>query len=67
MEKATFHYGKIHDIPDGPGEGPGRYGVCCNRETDCNCAGGLFHVGTKQHHDVYHEFVGETNHVKGQV
>ena len=23
--------------PDGPGEGPGRYGICCNRTLKCDC------------------------------
>lgn len=25
--------------PDGPGEGPGKYGVCCNRTMGCDCDG----------------------------
>jgi len=25
--------------PDGPGEGPGTYGVCCNRTLSCDCDG----------------------------
>jgi len=67
MEVATFQYGEFHTIPDGPGEGPGRYGVCCNREANCNCEGtGLFHVGTKGHHDVYHDILGEVNHMEGR-
>ena len=66
MEVATFQYGEFHTIPDGPGEGPGRYGVCCNRETNCNCEGtGIFHVGTKGHHDDYHDILGEVNHMEG--
>lgn len=69
MEKATFKYGDYHTVPDGPGEGPGMYGVCCNRATNCNCEGeaaasGIFHVGTRQHHDAYHTILGETNHVR---
>jgi hypothetical protein len=25
--------------PDGPGEGPGKYGVCCDRAKGCDCDG----------------------------
>mmetsp|Transcript_7205 Transcript_7205/g.12505 ORF Transcript_7205/g.12505 Transcript_7205/m.12505 type:complete len:82 (-) Transcript_7205:59-304(-) len=25
--------------PDAPGEGPGRYGVCCDRSKGCDCDG----------------------------
>lgn len=25
--------------PDGPGEGPGTYGVCCDRKRGCDCDG----------------------------
>jgi len=71
MEVATFAYGRPKPEPDGPGEGPGRYGVCCDRARDCDCSGdgdgedgdagsgGLFRVGTKQHHDRYHSALGE--------
>lgn len=64
MEKATFHFGEYHTVPDGPGEGPGHYGICCNRETGCSCEQGIFHVGTKRHHDVYHDILGEVNHMQ---
>jgi arylsulfatase A len=95
FEVATFEYGSKVPEPDGPDEGPGRYGVCCDRERECNCrddaaqearddgtgpadaptpsdgrataatsgatriGGGLFSVGTKGHHDAYHEALGE--------
>ena len=65
-ELATFVYGTIVPEPDGPGEGPDRYGVCCDRSLDCDCSGppdgfggGLFSMGTKRHHDRYHEELGE--------
>ena len=61
FEVATFTYGKLTPEPDGPDEGPGRYGICCDRSRDCDCSGdhGLFNVGTKQHHDRYHDALGE--------
>ena len=61
MEVATFTYGRLTPEPDGPDEGPGRYGLCCDRLRDCDCSGdhGLFNVGTKQHHDRYHDALGE--------
>lgn len=69
MEVATFEFGKILDIPDGPDEGPGEYGLCCNRSLGCNCTGhrpngdgrniGVFNIGSKQHHDRYHHVLGE--------
>jgi hypothetical protein len=37
FEVATFEYGSKVPEPDGPDEGPGRYGVCCDRERECNC------------------------------
>ena len=65
MEKATFEYGDCNTIPDGPGERPEHYGLCCNRATSCNCeAGGLSQVGTQQHHDRYHDILGEVNHME---
>ena len=69
MEVATFVQGRLTPAPDGPGEGPGKYGICCDRSKDCDCSdtsslhsemlGGLFSLGTKQHHDRYHEELGE--------
>jgi arylsulfatase A len=64
MEKATFQFGDIVPYPDGPGEGPDRYGLCCDRSQDCYCVGkdenvGIFNLGTKTHHDKYHEVLGE--------
>merc|ERR1712110_765129 len=50
MEKATFVHQKNTPLPDGPGEGPGLYGVCCDRSKDCDCNGkpaGLFGIGSK--------------------
>ena len=31
-ELKTFTFGTLVPAPDGPGEGPGRYGVCYDRE-----------------------------------
>ena len=75
MELSTFAFGKNIPYPDGPGEGPGLYGVCCDRSKLCNCttatggdnddAGlkdkliGILNIGTKQHHDRYHSVLGE--------
>jgi len=66
MEKATFVHQKNTPLPDGPGEGPGRYGVCCDRSKNCDCNGkpsehasGLFGIGSKMHHDRFHEVTGE--------
>ena len=69
MELATFVQGRLTPAPDGPGEGPGKYGICCDRARECNCSdtrsngneviGGLFSLGTKQHHYRYHEELGE--------
>eukprot|EP00051_Salpingoeca_urceolata_P019388 m.283015 g.283015 ORF g.283015 m.283015 type:complete len:565 (+) comp19410_c1_seq1:371-2065(+) len=36
---ATFHPTKEAPAPDGPGEGPGKYGVCCDRSKNCDCDG----------------------------
>ena len=68
MEKATFSFGTLVPYPDGPGEGPGLYGLCCDRARNCNCRNGtklgtesfgIMNVGTKGHHDRYHEALGE--------
>jgi arylsulfatase A len=66
MEVSTFTFGKMVPYPDGPGEGPGLYGVCCDRSKNCNCddlsdrdMGGILNIGTKRHHDKYHEIRGE--------
>lgn len=72
FEVATFTYGTNTPEPDGPNEGPGRYGVCCDRSRKCNCNSddadgdarggggfGLFNIGTKLHHDTYHDVLGE--------
>jgi len=38
MEAMTFHYGnRAQHEPEEPGEGPGKYGVCCNRDNHCFC------------------------------
>jgi len=36
-ELKTFTFGTLVPAPDGPGEGPGKYGVCCDRKRECNC------------------------------
>jgi hypothetical protein len=64
MEKATFEFGNMVPYPDGPDEGPDRYGICCDRSKDCYCINedenvGIFNLGTKAHHDKYHEVLGE--------
>jgi hypothetical protein len=70
MEKATFVFGNVIPYPDGPGEGPGQYGICCDRSKDCYCptnqqndevpgSSSIFGIGTKRHHDRYHEYLGE--------
>lgn len=64
MEVATFEYGQIVPIPDGPGEGPNQYGLCCDRAKGCNCTTvadrvGIFNLGTRRHHDKYHAALGE--------
>ena len=46
-EVATFTHGVLAAPPDLPGEGPGRYGVCCDRDpfapfrrnATCDCSG----------------------------
>jgi len=60
-ERATFIYGNLVPEPDEPGEGPGSYGVCCDRSRGCDCdgppsgaAGGILSIGTGSHHDAYH-------------
>ena len=85
MEKATFRFGNITQEPDGPGEGPGRYALCCDRSRDCYCKdddnnaakdgddnghsllGGIFHLGTKKHHDDYHKAMGEVEPLPPQT
>jgi arylsulfatase A len=66
MEKATFVHQRNTPLPDGPGEGPGKYGVCCDRSKNCDCDGdpskrsaGLLGIGSKLHHDLFHEVTGE--------
>lgn len=65
MEVATFTYGNIVPIPDGPGEAPDQYGLCCDRSKGCNCTSstddsvGIFKLGTRRHHDRYHTALGE--------
>lgn len=46
VELAEFHRTLLSPAPDLPGEGPGRYGVCCNRNpyaapvnASCDCNG----------------------------
>ena len=36
-EMATHTDWVAPPAPDAPGEGPGRYGVCCNRSAACYC------------------------------
>ena len=36
-EMATHTDWVAPPAPDAPGEGPGRYGVCCNRTAACYC------------------------------
>ena len=41
-ELKTFVYGgKLIPPPDLPGEGPDKYGVCCDRKLGCDCNGKL--------------------------
>jgi arylsulfatase A len=75
MERATFEYGHIPPLPDGPGEGPDNYGLCCNRATNCSCESAwdeafqsrMFQIGSIDHHSKYHEILGEENHMKRQT
>ena len=42
-EVATLHpRGPSPPAPDGPGERPGEYGVCCDRSKGCDCDGPPF-------------------------
>lgn len=66
MEKATFVHQINVPLPDGEGEGPGKYGVCCDRAKNCDCdgkpsqlPGGFFGIGSKSHHDLFQEVTGE--------
>lgn len=38
-EVASMVYGKLVAPPDGPGEGPNKYAVCCDRAKGCDCNG----------------------------
>lgn len=63
MEKATFVHQQNVPLPIGAGEGRGQLGVCCDRSKSCDCdgspfPGGILNIGTKQHHDLYHEVSG---------
>ena len=79
MELATFQYGNAKPLPPGPGEGPDRYGLCCDRSVNCSCTtrrpslweeedfpSSIFRIGSQHHHDEYHKILGETNHMRGQ-
>jgi C-terminal region of aryl-sulfatase len=61
-ERATFRFGKISQEPDGEGEGPGRYALCCDRSQQCYCPkndnSGILNLGTREHHDKYHQAIG---------
>eukprot|EP00536_Pseudo-nitzschia_multiseries_P001825 jgi/Psemu1/322277/estExt_fgenesh1_pg.C_230042 len=61
MEKSTFEFGNITQEPDGDGEGPGQYALCCDRSEDCYCKDrvGILNLGTKKHHDRYHKVLGK--------
>mmetsp|Transcript_5161 Transcript_5161/g.15743 ORF Transcript_5161/g.15743 Transcript_5161/m.15743 type:complete len:179 (+) Transcript_5161:1351-1887(+) len=37
VEMATLDHYSSPPAPDGPGEGPGMYGICCDRLRECNC------------------------------
>ena len=75
MEQATFLYGNIPPLPDGPGEGPHHYGLCCSRASNCSCSslwdeefqGSIFRIGSMEHHSKYHEILGEENHMEGHT
>ncbi|OEU21348.1 alkaline phosphatase-like protein [Fragilariopsis cylindrus CCMP1102] len=60
MEKSTFQFGNITQEPDGPGEEPGKYALCCDRSRECYCndRAGIFNLGTKEHHGQYHKALG---------
>jgi len=38
-EISSMVFGKLTTPPDGPGEGPNKYGVCCDRAQGCDCNG----------------------------
>ncbi|KAG7350369.1 alkaline-phosphatase-like, core domain containing protein [Nitzschia inconspicua] len=61
-ERATFRFGKISQEPDEEGEGPGQYALCCDRSQQCYCPknhnSGILNLGTRAHHDQYHEAMG---------
>jgi len=38
-EVASMVFGKLIAPPDQPGEGPNKYGVCCDRSKGCDCDG----------------------------
>ncbi|KAG7350334.1 alkaline-phosphatase-like, core domain containing protein [Nitzschia inconspicua] len=74
MERATFVFGSLVTYPDEPGEGPAKYGVCCDRSKGCYCpkqdgrmnkpkdaplTGSFMDISTKAHHDAYHDHLGE--------
>jgi arylsulfatase A len=66
MEKATFVHQANVPLPDGHGEGPGMYGVCCDRSKNCDCDGrpsqhvaGFFGIGSKLQHASLQETTGE--------
>ncbi|KAL3934985.1 MAG: hypothetical protein SGARI_003154 [Bacillariaceae sp.] len=75
MEKATFVFGKVIHYPDEPDEGPGKYGVCCDRSRECFCPknesslsqdvleSSFFNLGSVSeadaHHQRYHKYLGE--------
>jgi hypothetical protein len=75
MELATFQYGTAEPLPPGPGEEKDGYEICCDRATNCYCTtspweeddvrSSIFNIGSKDHHDKYHDILGETNHMRG--
>ena len=38
-ENAEFTFGHLVAPPDGPNEGPDKYGQCCDRSKGCDCDG----------------------------
>eukprot|EP01060_Flectonema_neradi_P024603 TRINITY_DN33525_c0_g1_i1.p1 TRINITY_DN33525_c0_g1~~TRINITY_DN33525_c0_g1_i1.p1 ORF type:complete len:558 (+),score=114.15 TRINITY_DN33525_c0_g1_i1:38-1675(+) len=38
-ENETMYFGELIKAPDQPGEGPNKYGVCCDRSKNCDCNG----------------------------